>query len=91
MQIDEKMMMKLEFLLECKVNAFRAEGYEDVSVELLKEYLLSTKWKIKPVFLHELTSDVLNLLHGEIIDYLRLETVFHAKEESLHQIFSNLI
>ncbi|MGL5043242.1 MAG: post-transcriptional regulator [Culicoidibacterales bacterium] len=91
MKISNEFMEQFEFLLVCKVNDFHSAGYSDVTITVLRDYLIRSKWKKVPLFLHEITSDVLNLTYGEIIDYLRLENIFHAKEESLHQIFSNLI
>lgn len=91
MTINKELLKQLDFLLVCKVNDFHVAGYQDVTKKILKDYLMTSKWKTAPLFLHEVTADVLNLSYSEVIDYLRLENVFHAKEESLHQIFSNLI
>ncbi len=91
MKINKELLDQLDFLLVCKVHDFHTAGYEDVTKDILKNYLMTSKWKTAPLFLHEITADVLNLSYGEVIDYLRLENIFHAKEESLYQIFSNLI
>lgn len=84
-------LTQLEFLLTCKVKAFHDEGYEDVSVDLLEDYLINMKWKKSEMFLHEMAKDVQKLTYAEVIDYLRLENIFHAKEESIRHIFNNLI
>lgn len=84
-------LKRLEFLLLCKEKEFHKAGYTDVSAHIIKAYLIEMKWKNRSLFLHEMAADVQHLTQAEVIDYLRLEDIFHAKEESLHQLFNNLI
>lgn len=88
---NQKKLDKLEFLLLCKEKEFHEAGYSDVTRDIICEYLIEMKWKNRNLFLHEMTSDLYHLTHSEVIDYLRLENIFHAKEESLHQLFNNLV
>ena len=89
--MSKEIIDKLDFLLVCRVKDFHEQGYADVTVDILKDYLLNMKWKNCTVFLHEMAKEVQALTYFEVIDYLRLEHIFHAKEESLQEIFSNLI
>lgn len=82
---------KLEFLLMYKVQDFHKAGYVDITLDVLQKYLMYSKWKNRQLFLHEMAADVKNLTHVEVMDYLRLENIFHAKEETLHKIFHNLL
>jgi len=88
---NKEKLVQLEFLLVCKEKEFHQAGYSDVTQKIIGEYLVEMKWKNRLLFLHEMTSDLRKLTHAEVIDYLRLENIFHAKEESLHKIFNNLI
>lgn len=81
----------MEFLLVCKVQDFHKAGYSEVTIDVLKSYLVEKKWKTIPGFIHEITNDILTMTYAEVIDYLKLRDVFYAEEESLHKIFSNLI
>lgn len=82
---------KLEFLLSCKVQDFQMQGYQDINETLLWEYFVETKWKNKSLYLNNMVQDILTINYHELMDQLKLKTIFHAKEESLHQIFSNLV
>jgi len=84
-------LRRLEFLILCKQKDFHQAGYTDVDFNVISEYLVEVKWKNRVLFLHEMAADIQNLTHAEVMDYLRLEDIFHAKEESLHQLFNNLI
>lgn len=88
---NDEQLSQVEFILICKVKDFHDAGYEDVNVELVKNYLLERKWKQIPAHIHEITRDVLAITYSDIIDYLKLRDVYYAEEESLHKIFNNLI
>ena len=90
-QKNKEKLQKLEFLLLCKEKEFHEAGYLDVSYHIIGDYLVEMKWKNRFLFFHEMAADLKKLSHSEVMDYLRLENIFHAKEESLHQIFNNLV